>query len=157
MTKTKFIWLITLPILLFECGYKPINQENKKKIYFQKITVIGEQKDAYTLKNNISLISNKNSKKKYNAKIILTKKKNSKIKDSSGRVTRYGLTYSASLDLINLKNNETIQKTFFRNIDYNVAKVHSDTIEAQKNAQETIIQRLADDIINFVNMYVRYE
>ena len=63
MTKTKFIWLITLPILLFECGYKPINQENNKKIYFQEITVIGEQKDAYTLKNNISLISNKNSKK----------------------------------------------------------------------------------------------
>ena len=157
MNKTKFILLITLPILLFNCGYKPINQTDSNRIYFQKITVIGEQKDAYTLKNNISLFSNKESKKKYDAKIILTKKKNSKIKDTSGKVTRYSLTYSANLDLTNLKNNEEVKKTFFRSIDYDVAKIHSDTIEAEKNAQDTIIQQLTDDINNFVNIYVRYK
>ena len=57
--------------------------------------------------------------------------------------------------MTNLDNNEKIQKMFLQSENYNVADKHSDTINNEKNLKESIIQRISDDIINFIVLKMR--
>jgi hypothetical protein len=155
MKKMKTILIILAPILLFSCGFKPINEKGKNLVYLQDVKIEGEQRLSYTLRNNILLVSDKNSTNRYDAKIKLDKQKNTKIKNKAGRVTRYNITIYTSLVLTDLDNKNNIEKTFIQGADYDVAKVHSDTINNENKAIKSIVQQLSDDIINFISLSAR--
>jgi|TARA_B110000211_G_C14007247_1_gene521410 hypothetical protein len=151
----KVVLIIVLQFLLLSCGFKPINQKIGEMINFQEITITGDKEIAYYLKNNILLISSDNSKNKYNATIAIVKHKTEKIKNTRGKITRYNLNLQASLNLKNLNNNTEINRTFSRNTDYEASSIHSETINNEKSALKNTIQKISDDIINFVSISVR--
>jgi len=147
--------ILILSLLLTSCGFKKINKKDSQLVYLQSIDVTGERRIAYTLKNNISLISNENSKNKYTARIETKIEKTNKIKDKTGKVTRYDLSATANLELENLNNKRKIQKIFVRSGDYDVAQIYSDTINNERNLIRNITQQISDDIINFITLLVR--
>ena len=148
---------ILIFLLLSSCGFKPMHQKNNNLIYFNKIVISGDKRIGYSLKNNISLISDENSKNNYNAEIKLTKQRKIRIKEISGKVTRYNINLSALLRLTNNKNRKEIQKTFNRNADYDVATIHSNTINNENNATKNLTQQISTDVINFINLSMRRE
>ena len=148
---------ILIFLILSSCGFKPINQKNNSLIYFNEIVISGDKRISYSLKNNISLISDETSKNNYNAEIKLTKQRKIRIKEISGKVTRYNINLSALLRLTNNKNRKEIQKTFNRNADYDVATIHSDTINNENNATKNLTQQISTEIINFINLSMRHE
>jgi|TARA_B100001093_G_C26109414_1_gene710288 hypothetical protein len=154
MKNTKIIFILIFS-LLASCGFKPINEKNSSLIYFNDIVVSGDKRISYNLKNNILLISDDSSKNNYDAEIKLTKQKKTKIKDISGKVTRYNVNLSALLKLTNNKNKKEIQKTFSKNVDYDVAKIHSNTINNENNATKNLTQQISTDIINFISLAMR--
>tara|TARA_B110000967_G_C18885277_1_gene563595 strand:+ start:941 stop:1414 length:474 start_codon:yes stop_codon:yes gene_type:complete len=143
--------LVLLP-LLTSCGFKKTNQKNSDIIHLQNITVTGEERVGYSLKNNIFLISSINSGNKYDLEIEIIIKKIDKIKDRTGKVTRYNLEISAYLQLINIDNKKNLQRTFIRNGNYIVASNHTDTINNEKQATKNITKQLSDDIISFISL-----
>ena len=145
----KIILTFILSILLMSCGFKKINTD-ENKIFIQDISVIGEKRMSYMLKNNISLISKKEAKDKYNIKIELTREKKSKIKSKTGKITRYNISVALNLTMENIDTQEIVSKIFSRDDDYDVAKIHSDTIYNEANITENIVKKLSDDIVNFV-------
>jgi len=153
--KIKIISIFIFSILLVSCGFKKINQNNKDLIYIQNINIIGEQRIGYMLKNNILLISNKNSKNKYQIEITIRQKKSNKIKNTAGKVTRYNLSITTDVNLKNIDNKENINKSFSRSNDFNVASNHSGTINNENNSTKNIIQQLSDDIINFITLLIK--
>ena len=155
--KNDKITSILIFLLLSSCGFKPMHQKNNNLIYFNKIVISGDKRIGYSLKNNISLISDENSKNNYNAEIKLTKQRKIRIKEISGKVTRYNINLSALLRLTNNKNRKEIQKTFNRNADYDVATIHSNTINNENNATKNLTQQISTDIINFINLSMRRE
>jgi hypothetical protein len=155
MIKTKNLSILILSLLLLSCGFKKIDRSNINLVNIQNIKVIGDQRTSYSLKNEILLISNKNSNNKYDAEITITNQKKIKIKNKAGKATRYDLSITANLKLINLSNKEELVKEFTRSGDYNVAKNHSDTTSNEKSAEENIIQNLSDDIVYFITFLVR--
>ena len=155
MKNIKIISIVVFLILLSSCGFKPINQKNGNLINFRNIKVTGEQRIAYALKNNLLVISNNNSQNNYDAEIKIIKKKNSKIKNSSGKIIRYELSITVSLELTNLDDNIKINKSFVRSGDYNVDVIHSDTINNEKNLTKNIIQQISDDAVNFISLSIR--
>ena len=154
MINHKIILIIILS-LLASCGYKPSSQKNSNLVYFKNIEIIGEQRVASILKNNILLISDKNSKNKYEAKITITKKKISKVKNKTGKVTRYNLSLNTNLELTELGNNTKIIKSFLRDANYEVSTTHSATITNENNATKNLIQQISDDIVNYLNILMR--
>ena len=56
----------------------------------------------------------------------------------SGKITRYELSITVSLELTNLDDNIKINKSFVRSGDYNVAVIHSDTINNEKNLTKNL-------------------
>jgi len=145
----KIILTFVLSILLMSCGFKKINTD-ENKIFIQDISVIGEKRMSYMLKNNIFLISKKEAEKKYKLKIELTRERKGKIKSKTGKITRYNINVALNLTMENIDTQEIISKRFSRNDDYDVAKIHSDTIHNEANIAENIVKKLSDDIINFI-------
>jgi len=151
----KIIFILTLSLLITSCGFKKINQKSNNIIYIKKINTIGEPRIAYAIKNDIYLISNIDSKNKYEAEITLQKNKTNKIKDKTGKITRYNLSVQVSLKLTNIDNKKIIQKTFEKNNDYEVASIHSDTIKNENTAIKNTTQMLSNDMINFITLSMR--
>ena len=145
----KIILTFVLSILLMSCGFKKINTD-ENKIFIQDISVIGEKRMSYMLKNNIFLISKKEAEKKYKLNIQLTRERKGKIKSKTGKITRYNINVALNLTMENIDTQEIISKRFSRNDDYDVAKIHSDTIHNEANIAENIVKKLSDDIINFI-------
>jgi hypothetical protein len=151
----QIISIVALSFLLTSCGFKKISQINTNIIYIQNIKISGEERFSSTMKNNILLISNIASENKYDAEIKIKKHKTNKIKDKAGTTTRYNLSISAKLKLINIDSKETIQKTFVRNNDYMVGTTHSITISNEVNTTKIIMQQLSDSINQFITLSMR--
>ena len=150
--KLKIISILASFILLSSCGFKPINLENSKTINFNNINIKGERRIAYGLKNNILLISSNDSKNVHDIDIKIEKDKKSKIKDKTGKITRYNLSISVNLELTKTRDNTKITKMFIRTSDYDVAKIYSDTLNNENNSVRNITRQLSDDIISFVSL-----
>tara|TARA_B110000211_G_scaffold213735_1_gene254534 strand:- start:458 stop:934 length:477 start_codon:yes stop_codon:yes gene_type:complete len=153
--KIKYILILILSGLLFSCGFKPLNQKAGNLINFQNINIVGEQRIAYKIKSSIALLSDKKSEKKYNAQINIKETLNKKIKNKKNQTTRYNLSINVNLELIEIANNNIIQKTFENNEDYAVAATHSKTIINKKNAVNNIIRLITDDINTFIIVMMR--
>ena len=155
INKITIISITFFSILLCSCGFKAVHQKENNLIFLQNINVVGEKRLAHFLKNNILLVSNEDSKNKYNAEIKIDKQKNSKNKDITGKVTRYNLVLSATIELTNIDSDEKLNKTFIRSLDYDIAKIHSDTINNENAAIKNIIQTLSNDMISYINYSMR--
>ena len=124
--------------------------KKKTSINIQSINVTGENRIAYNLKNDIGLITNENSENRFRINLKITKKINNKIKDTTGKITRFNLTINGDLVLINVKTLEETNKSFSKNQDYDVAENHSDTIKNEKQATKNVTRQLSEEVINFI-------
>ena len=153
--KKKIISVFILSLILSSCGFKQISKKNSELIYIQNIKINDEQRIAYNLKNDILLISDSNSKNKYNVEVKIEKREKNKIKDKTGKVTRYEILVNASLQLTNLNGNKKTERAFLRNGDYDVATIHSNTLNAEKYLIKNLTQQISDDIVNFITLMMR--
>ena len=153
LKKIKIISIVILSIVCTSCGFKKINS-GEKLVNIQNLNITGEKRVSYFLKNNIYLISNENAENKYDIDIKLTSIKTGKIKDTTGKITRYNINISANFLMKNERTKKTITRIFNRKNDYNIAKSYSDTINNEKNATKNIIEQLSDDIITFITLSI---
>ena len=151
LKKNTLTFGLLLLILLPSCGYKKINQDmpfiNINKIIINEVRPI-----TFKLKNNIILISKDNAKNSYNIDLKIKKNKTSKIKNASGKVTRYTLGVNVDLTMTNIENQKRNQRSFSKSIDYNTNKIYSETINNEKNTYKLIIEELSEEIINFISL-----
>ena len=148
------IFIFTLSFLLSSCGFKKINQIDNQ-IYLQNVNVQGESRIAYLIKNDILLISNKDAENKYDVNLTVLKNKSVKIKDKTGKVTRFNVGISGDLSLQNNNNMETTKKSFYYTSDYEVSTNHTTTINNEKKAFSTAVRQLSEEIINYITIYTK--
>ena len=141
--------------MLSSCGFKALNQKNKNQINIANIKISGEERVSYTLKNNILLFFKEKSEKKYNAVIKLKKVRESRIKNKSGKTIRYRINMTANLELTSLADNSKKQKTFLTSADYDISKIHIDTISNENRSIKSAVQILSDNIIDYIILTTR--
>jgi len=150
----KIIFIFIFSILLVSCGFKKIQQIGDSIIYIQKINIVGDKRIGYLLKNNILLISNKNGQN-YEIEIEIEKNKKGKIKNSSGKFTRYTINVKTKVILKSINNLGNFNKLFTISGDYDVALSHSDTINNENITTKNIIDQLSDDILYFIKFSIK--
>jgi outer membrane lipopolysaccharide assembly protein LptE/RlpB len=101
MKKLKFL-LALLIISVSACGYSRLNDQSNE-LKFNNIEINGDKRLAYILKNKLTLLSKTESKNTYDLSINLTNSKASKIKDATGKTTRFNLVLNGDLKLTNNK------------------------------------------------------
>ena len=150
----KILSLLILTILLDSCGFKIIKPNKYSQINIQNIEIKGNKNISFLLKNSILLNSNENSKNIYDVTIELKKNKIDKIKDGSGKTKRVNVSITANLNLKEINRQNSINRKFEKNADYDVAKNHSDTINNEKIIDKSLIEQLSDDIISFITFVI---
>ena len=150
MKKLKFLISIILIISVSACGYSRLNDQSNE-LKFNNIEINGDKRLAYILKNKLSLLSKTESENTYDISINLTNSKASKIKDATGKTTRFNLVLSGDLKLT--KNKKIVYNRLFTvNNDYDVSKNHSDTIRNEKNSMQNNIDALSEEITKYIQL-----
>ena len=150
MKKLKFVLSIILFISVSSCGYSRLNDQSNE-LRLNMIEINGDKRLAYILKNNLSLISKTESKNTYDLSINLTNFKSSKIKDATGKTTRFNLVLNGDLKLTN-SNNVVYNRMFTVNNDYDVSKNHSETIRNEKNSMQNNVDALSEEITKYIQL-----
>ena len=153
MKYLKLLLIFFSILLLNSCGYKKLNSEKINDFKIDKLEINGERKLAYKLKNNIEIYSSKTSTSLYNLKINLISTKKTKIKNTSGKTTRYSNNLQAET-LITKSNTQIEYKKIFKSTnDYDVGQSHSDTLNNEKKADENNINYISGEIINYLKIF----
>ncbi len=143
-----------ITILLYGCGYKNIYQGDSL-IEIKSMKTTGENQIGNKLKNQIKLISSNEGINKINLDFNIKKNKRVKEKDITEKVTKYVITLIVNLELEEIKNNTKLENVFEKDIQYNVAKNHSETIAKEKEAIKNLTRQTSEEIISFLNIYFR--
>ncbi len=152
MKYLKLILIFFAILLLNSCGYKKLNSENLNDFKINKLEINGEKKLAYKIKNNIEIYSSQNSKFIYDIKINLISTKETKIKNTAGKTTRYSTQLQANTFISNKNTQNEYKKTFSSTNDYDVGSTHSDTLNNEKNAIENNINYISNEIIKYLKL-----
>ena len=155
MSKILITFIVSLLLLTNSCGFKKLKQNSEALINVKKFETIGVRKISYYLKNEILLNSSNNSKNEINIILKTSKKSKSKIKNITGKTTKYSLSVETELEIENLKTKNKIKKIFSKTMDYNVAKNHTITIDRERKTELNVSMSIADDINRFLNIYFK--
>ena len=150
MKKIKISLYIIIILALSSCGYSRLNDQSNE-FKFNSIEINGERRLSYILKNNLNLLSKPESKKSYDLLINLTSSKTSKIKDTTGKTTRFNVVLNGDLKLTD--NNKVVKnRSFIVSSDYDVSNNHSDTIRNEKNSIQRNIDALSEEITKYIQL-----
>ena len=152
MKYLKLLSIFFLILLLNSCGYKKLNYENINNFKINKLEINGERKLAFKLKNNIEIYSSQESKFVYDIKINLTSTKETKIKNTAGKTTRYSKKFQADALITGVNAQNLHRKTFSSINDYDVGSTHSDTLKNEKNAEENNLNYISNEIVKYLKL-----
>ena len=139
-----------LIIGLSSCGYSRLNDQSNE-FKFNSIEINGDKRLSFILKNNLNLLSKPESKKSYDLLINLTSSKTSKIKDTTGKTTRFNVILNGDLKLTD--NKKVVKNISFTvSNDYDVSNNHSDTIRNEKNSIQNNINSLSEEITKYIQL-----
>ena len=135
---------------LSSCGYSRLNDQSNE-FKFNSIEINGDKRLSYILKNNLNLLSRSESRKSYDLLINLTSSKTSKIKDTTGKTTRFNMVLNGDLKLTD--NNKVVKnRSFIVSSDYDVSNNHSDTVRNEKNSIQNNIDSLSEEITKYIQL-----
>jgi len=152
MKYLKLLLILFSILLLNTCGYKKINSEKLNNFKIDKLEINGERKLAYRLKNNIEIYSSQDSIIVYDIKINLISTKQTKIKNTAGKTTRYSNILQVDMIISNKNSQNEYRKTFSSTNDYDVSSTHSVTLNNERNSIENNINYISDEIIKYLKL-----
>ena len=150
----KFIYILIL-LALTNCGYQPIYNKSKNTNYSIKdIEIEGNKKINRKIITFANLKENNNQAYSYNVSLNSTKKIEIVSKDQAGTASIFKTTISVNLSLKDPNNKNIIvkSKNFTSSFSYNNTKNKFDLKQYQKNIEENLIIKIAEEIIIFLNL-----
>ena len=131
--------LIFLPI---GCGFKVVNNSSTNDFLINEITLSGDKRINFKIRNNLMVETNKDSKNILLINVDTKKIKTIKDKNIKNEITRYQLVLDINIDF-NLVGEEQVYKNKISVIgDYSVADNYSTTLTNEKK----LIENLTEDI-----------
>ena len=156
MIKIKTIVVIPFLLAIFfvtACSYQKMNSIDQKKIFIQEFEINGDTRETFVIQKKIKRFSNKDSANKVKIYINLTKGKTIKEKNIQNKVTKYNLSLSADVKIVELNTAREIKRTFVANQTYDVDDNYSNTVNNLKAASNTLIDRIIDEILDQLRIY----
>ena len=144
----KFIFKILVLLLISSCGFKVVNQSSLINFSISKITMVGDKRINYNLKNKIlSTIKDTNNR---TIDLIINTKKEKTIKDKNikNEIIKYQIKVSAIVKIKD-KNYSKIKPINIEQIgNFDVANQYSQTLNNEKNLIKTLSESLANELID---------
>ena len=143
-------------VLFSACGFKVIDQNLLKNFYIEEITLKGDKKINYTIKNklNTEVTNFKENKQPVAVSINSKIEKTIKEKNIKNKITKYNVKITVDVDYTVLKKKISKKFSIIKEGDYDVANKYSKTLTNEKNLVKTLSKDIPDKIINnlFINI-----
>ena len=149
-------FIITVPFLILlisSCSYQKMNSVDQKKFHIKEFEVNGDKRESFIIQKKVQRFSNKNSLNKIKIFINLKKNKSIKEKNIQNKVVKYDLTLLAEIKIIELNTTKEIKRVFTANETYNVDDSYSNTVNNSKAANNSLIDRIVDEILDQLRIY----
>ena len=130
-----------------------MNSVNQKKFSIQEFEVLGDTRDSFLIQKKIQRYSNENSDNKIKLIINLTKNKSIKEKNVQNQVTKYNLSLTADIKIIELSSNKEIKRVISSNQSYKVEESYSATVNNAKETNNTLIDNISGEILDLLRIY----
>ena len=154
MNKIKYITITSVILLLISsCSYQKMNSQDQKKFYIQEFDISGDSRTSFIIQKKIQRFSNEDSDNRIKLLVVLDKNKTIQEKNIQNKVTKYSLTLSAKVKIIELNSTNEINRTFTARRIYNVEDNYSATINNAKDANNSLIDIIVGEILDQLRIY----
>ena len=154
MSNIIYITITSVIILLISsCSYQSMNSEDQKKFYIQEFDITGDTRTSFIIQKKIQRFSNKNSGNRIKLLVELNKNKSIQEKNIQNKVTKYSLALSANVRIIDLNSTKEMKRTFSARRIYSVEDNYSDTVNNSKEANNSLIDIIVDEILDQLRIY----
>ena len=154
MNKIKYITIASVILLLISsCSYQKMNSQEQKKFYIQEFDISGDSRTSFIIQKKIQRFSNEDSDNRIKLLVVLDKNKTIQEKNIQNKVTKYSLTLSAKVKIIELNSTNEINRTFTARRIYNVEDNYSATINNSKDANNSLIDVIVGEILDQLRIY----
>ncbi len=150
----KKLTFILIFFLLANCGYEAIYlKKNISNISINKIILEGNKQINRKIITRTNLSKNNNETYAYDLTLISNKTIESAAKDNSGNTSVYKTTITVKFYLKDPNNQNQIfkEKDFTSSFSYNNMKNKFDLSQYQKNIENNLINKIAEEIIIFLS------
>ena len=147
----KLIFVVIALFMLNNCGYSPI-YSSKNNNFNIDISQKDRSKLNSKIENNIKKFSNQNSENIIQLEISSNKKINTISKDKKGDPSRFNMTISLTINILN-KNNYEINKTksFTEKFDYNNNSNKFSLKQYEKDIEDNLINKIIERSILYLS------
>ena len=154
MSKIKSITVVSIIfILISSCSYQNMNSSNRKAINIKEFDITGDSRASFIIQKKIQRFSNENSNNRIKLFVKLNKNKSIHEKNIQNKVTKYSLTLTANVKIIELDSTKEIKRTFAARRIYNVEDNYSATVNNSKAANNSLIDIIVDEILYQLRIY----
>ena len=154
MNKIKSITIVSVVILLVSsCSYQNMNSKNQKQFNIQEFNIIGDTRTSFIIQKKIQRFSNENSNNRIKLTVELNKNKSIHEKNIQNKVTKYSISLSANVKIIELNSTKEIRRTFTAKRIYDVADNYSTTVNNSKEANTALIDIIVEEILDLLRIY----
>ena len=155
MKKFKYYILPLVFLVVSGCGFKIENYSKLSNFAINNISLSGDKRINYKLKNGLLFKSNKNSEILLNLEIKTKKTKTIKEKNIKNEITKYKIDVSVDVQFQKLNSQEKKLFTVLSSSEFNVDSQYSQTINNEKklveNLSTKITQKIFDKLVQEVN------
>ncbi len=144
MSKILFLKTLLLFCFLWSCGFKVVNQSELINFNISSMSVSGDNRISFKIKNKLLQYSKNNGKKLLNLDIDVKKNKEIKEKNIKNEITKFEISIASS---IQYGNNEGDQFEITKKGDYTVTGQYSQTLNNEKKLINVLTESLVEDII----------
>ena len=147
----KLIFVVIALFILNNCGYSPI-YSSKNNNFNIDVSQKDRSKLNSKIKNKIKKFSNQNTENIIRLEISSNKKINTISKDKKGDPSRFNMTISLTINILN-KNNYEINKTksFSEKFDYNNNSNKFSLKQYEKDIEDNLINRIIERYIIYLS------
>ena len=147
----KIIYIVIALFVLNNCGYTPIYSSKNNNLYID-ISQKNRSKLNSKIENNIKKFSNQNNENIIQLEISSNKKINIISKDKKGDPSRFNMTISLTINILN-KNNYEINKTksFTEKFDYNNNSNKFSLKQYEKDIENNLINKIIERSILYLS------
>ena len=155
MKKLKYYILPLIFVVVSSCGFKIENYSKLSNFAINNISLIGDQRINYKLKNGLLFKSNKNSEILLNLEFKTKKTKTIKEKNIKNEITKYKMDISVDVQFQKVNSKKKKLFTVLSSSEFNVDSQYSQTINNEKklieNLTTKITQKIFDKLVQEVN------
>lgn len=146
----KNLIIITILFFVTACGYTSVYKKKTTNLQINILEMKGDNEFNNSIKNEINLYSDNNSKNKYEISILSKYNKNTISKDTSGVATNFKVSVNAKISIINgdkIKEFEFDEKINIKN-NLDVFEQNNYERHIKKNFASSIREKLITKILN---------